>query len=211
MRSKQLAASAPRPHAPRPLANTLPQPLGPMRGLAPRTSTPRPHARLGPTHLDPSVQHARPTCPHRPHARDQPARLDPLLSLGPSHLLGRIAPEMHLRDLSVCVVLLGRMALVTTPARSARLRRATRSHDPHEHACAVCPSASCSSALRLYATRDHTCSASPPASCSLTPCSRDRPTWPTRLCRAPWPHVPETYQHGRSSCAEPPQPHAAEL
>ena len=54
--------------------------------------------------------------------------------------------ERFARILPACIVLLGRMALTTTPARSARLRRATRPHDAQDHTCAVCPPTSCSSA-----------------------------------------------------------------
>ncbi|CAL9759839.1 unnamed protein product, partial [Musa acuminata subsp. burmannicoides] len=46
-------------------------------------------------------------------------------------------PSPRPRVLPAYVVLLGRMALATTPARSARLRRAPRSRNARDHTCAA--------------------------------------------------------------------------
>ncbi|CAL9164285.1 unnamed protein product, partial [Musa hybrid cultivar] len=142
----------PRPHAqpaPRPRARLdpsvprAPRPLGPMLSSSADGANlpPRPHAGRPPQLL--GRQHS--LLP-RPHAR--PARLAYVVLLGfllPRHTcvvcppascysIAR-CPRPHQRGLSAYVVLLGRSMPKATPARPARLRRATRSHDARDHTC----------------------------------------------------------------------------
>ncbi|CAL9107741.1 unnamed protein product, partial [Musa acuminata var. zebrina] len=150
MRSNQHAALAPRPtrcshhaaSAPCAASSALPRPLGLTRCSQHAASAPRPHAQQRAAantlpRLFSLISSKQPDASAAPRPHDGAARC--IDSSVPCIYLGAACPPLSCtsatwcpssrpRILLACVVLLGRMALATTPTWSPRLRRAPWPH-----------------------------------------------------------------------------------